>query len=55
MSLDDVLFGLIIAGVGLCVAHFRHEYTRWRQHRAAEQRLEMSMRKLHLEQSNSKR
>ena len=48
MSLDDVLFGVIIAGIGLCVAHFRGEYIRWRQHRAAERRQEMSMRELHI-------
>jgi hypothetical protein len=48
MSLDDVLFGVIIAGVGLCAAHFRGEYIRWREHGAAERRKETSMRELHI-------
>ena len=48
MSLDDVLFAVIIGGVGLCAAHFRAEYIRWRAHRAAERRQETSMRELHI-------
>jgi hypothetical protein len=48
MSLDDVLFGMIIGGIGLCAAHFRGEYIRWREHRAAERRRETSMRELHI-------
>jgi hypothetical protein len=47
MSLDDVLFGLIIGGVGLCAAHFRDEYLRWREQGAAERRKETSMRRLY--------
>jgi len=39
MNLDDVLFAVIIGGIGLCVAHFRGEYIRWREHEAAERRL----------------
>ena len=31
MILDDVLFGVIIVGLGLCAAHFRGEYLRWRE------------------------
>jgi hypothetical protein len=48
MSLDDVLFGVIIGGIGLCAAHFRDEYIRWRDHRAAERRKATSMRELHI-------
>jgi hypothetical protein len=48
MSLDDVLFGVIIGGIGLCAAYFRDAYIRWQEHRAAEVRKEMSMRELHI-------
>jgi hypothetical protein len=48
MSLDDVLFGVIIGGAGLCVAHFWGEYIRWREHVDAERRKETSMRQLHI-------
>jgi hypothetical protein len=49
MSLDDVLFGVIVGGVGLCAAYFREEYIGWREHRAAEMRKETSMRDLHID------
>jgi hypothetical protein len=48
MSLDDVLFGVIVGGVGLCAAYFRDEYIGWRKHRAAEMRKQTSMRELHI-------
>jgi hypothetical protein len=48
MSLDDVLFGVIVGGVGLCAVYFRDEYMGWREHRAAEIRKQTSMRELHL-------
>jgi len=48
MSLDDVLFGVIVGGVGLCAVYFRDEYMGWRQHRAAEMRKQMSLRELHI-------
>jgi hypothetical protein len=48
MSLDDVLFGVIVGGVGLCAAYFRDEYMGWREHRAAEMRKQTSMRELHI-------
>jgi hypothetical protein len=48
MSLDDVLFGVIVGGVALCAAYFREEYIGWREHRAAEMRKETSMRDLHI-------
>jgi hypothetical protein len=49
MSLDDVLFVVIVGGVGLCAAYFRGEYIGWREHRAAEMRREASMRALHID------
>jgi hypothetical protein len=49
MSLDDVLFGLIVGGVGLCAAYFRDEYIGWREHRTAEMRRETSQRELHMD------
>jgi hypothetical protein len=49
MSLDDVLFAVIVGGVGLCAAYFRGEYIGWQEHRAAEKRREASMRALHIE------
>jgi hypothetical protein len=55
MSLDDVLFVVIVGGVGLCAAYFRGEYLGWREHRAAEMRREANMRALHIESFNEKR
>jgi hypothetical protein len=49
MSLDDVLFGVIVGGVGLCAAYFRDEYIGWREHRAAEMRKQKSRRELHID------
>jgi len=49
MSLDDVLFGVILGGAGLCAAHLRGEYIRWRDHGVAERRKETSMRQLHIQ------
>jgi hypothetical protein len=49
MSLDDVLFAVIVGGVGLCAAHFRDEYIGWRKHRAAELRRESNIRALHVD------
>jgi hypothetical protein len=54
MSLDDVLFGVIVGGVGLCAAYFRHEYIGWREHRAAVMRKQTSMRELHIDRSPEK-
>lgn len=48
MNVDDVLFGVIISGAGLCAAHFRGEYFRWREHGTAERRRESSMRQLQI-------
>jgi hypothetical protein len=47
MSLDYLMFAVIVGGIGLCVAYVRDGYVAWRKHRAAEQRNEMRMRKLH--------
>jgi len=47
ISLDIVMFAVIVGGIGLCVAYFRDGYIAWRRHRAAAQRNEMQMRKLH--------
>ena len=49
MSLDDVLFGVIVSGVGLSAAYFRGEYIGWREHRAAEMRKQTSRRELHID------
>jgi hypothetical protein len=49
MSLDDVLFGVIVSGVGLSAAYFRDEYIGWREHRAAEMRKQTSRRELHID------
>jgi hypothetical protein len=49
MSLDDVMFGMIVGGLVLCVAYFRAGYIAWREHRAAERRNETRMRKLHFD------
>ncbi len=49
MTLDDLLFGMIGGGVGLCAAYFKDEYTGWREHRAAELRKQKSMRELHID------
>ena len=46
-SLDYLMFAVIVGGIGLCVAYVRDGYIAWRKHRAAEQRNEMRMRKLH--------
>jgi hypothetical protein len=48
MSLDDVLFGVIVSGIGLSAAYFRDEYIGWREHRAAEMRKQTSRRELHI-------
>jgi hypothetical protein len=49
MSLDDVLFGVIVSGVGLSAAYFRDEYIGWREHRAAEMRKQTNRRELHID------
>jgi hypothetical protein len=53
MNFDDVLFGLILCGIGLAVACFRSQYVLLRELRAAERRKEGLMRDLHLKRSPS--
>jgi hypothetical protein len=48
MNFDDVLFGLILCGIGLAGACFRSEYVLLRELRAAERRNAGVMRELHL-------
>jgi hypothetical protein len=49
MNFDDVLFGLILCGIGLAVACFRSEYLMLRKLRAAARRKEGVTRELHME------
>jgi hypothetical protein len=53
MNFDDVLFGLILCGIGLAAACFRSEYMLLRELRAAERRMDGVMRKLHSERLSS--
>jgi len=53
MNFDDVLFGLILCGIGLAVACFRSEYVLRRELREAERRREGLMRELHLQRLSS--
>jgi hypothetical protein len=38
MNFDDLLFVIIIGGIGLTGAYFRAEYVLWRRYKAAERR-----------------
>ena len=49
MNFDDVLFGLIVCGIGLAGACFRSEYLLLRDLRTAERSRQRAMRKLQLE------
>jgi hypothetical protein len=49
MNIDDVLFGIIVCGIGLAGACFRSEYVLRRELRAAQRRKEGILRKLHVE------
>jgi hypothetical protein len=53
MNFDDVLFGLILCGIGLAGACFRSEYVLLRELRAAERRKARVMRALHSKRSSS--
>jgi hypothetical protein len=53
MSFDDVLFGLILCGIGLAAACFRSEYVLLRELKATERRRERLMRELHMERLSS--
>jgi hypothetical protein len=48
MNFDDVLFGLILCGIGIGGAALRNEYLRLRQLRAMERRYQRAMREFHL-------
>jgi hypothetical protein len=54
MSFDDVLFGLILCGIGLAAACFRSEYVLLRELKAIERRRERLMRELHVERLSSR-
>jgi hypothetical protein len=53
MNIDDVLFGVIVCGIGLTGACFRSEYVRLRELRATQRRKEGIMRKSHVERLSS--
>jgi hypothetical protein len=53
MTFDDILFGLILCGIGLAGACFRSEYLLLRQLRARERRYQRAMRELHLNRVSS--
>jgi hypothetical protein len=53
MNFDDVLFGLILCGIGLAGACFRSEYVLLREFKATERRKERVMRQLHLDRLSS--
>jgi hypothetical protein len=53
MNFDDILFGLIVFGIGLAAACFRSEYVLLRELRATQRRTEGMMRKLHSERLSS--
>jgi hypothetical protein len=54
MSLDDVLFGVIVGGVGLCAVYFRDEYIGWRKDSTAEMRKETSTRELYIDRFSNR-
>jgi len=53
MNIDDVLFGVIVCGIGLAGACFRSEYVHLRELRATQRRKEGIMQKLHVEKPSS--
>jgi len=53
MNTDDVLFGLIVCGIGLAGACFRREYVLLGELRAAQRRKEEIMHRLHGERLSS--
>jgi hypothetical protein len=53
MICDDVLFGLILCGIGLAGACFRSEYLLLRELRAIERRKEMVMRESQIKRLSS--
>jgi hypothetical protein len=55
MSIDDLLIGIIIAGIGLTGAYFRAEYVSWLRYKAARERQEVHRRRLRLDALAPKR
>jgi hypothetical protein len=53
MTIDDILFGLIVCGIGLAAACFRSEYVLLRELRATQRTTERMMRQLHSERLSS--
>jgi hypothetical protein len=53
MNFDDILFGLILCGIGLAGACFRSEYMLLRELRATERRRARLMRELHSKRLSS--
>jgi hypothetical protein len=53
MILDDILFGLILCGIGLACACFRSEYVLLRELRATERREKRVMRELQIKRLSS--
>jgi hypothetical protein len=53
MSVDDILFVLILCGIALAGACFRSEYVLLRELRAIERRNERVMRELHIKRLSS--
>jgi hypothetical protein len=53
MNVDDLLFGLILCGIGLAAACFRSEYVHLREVIAIERRREKIMRELQSERLSS--
>jgi hypothetical protein len=52
MNFDDLLFGVILCGIGLAGACCRSEYVLLRELRAAERRKARVMRELHSKRSS---
>jgi hypothetical protein len=53
MNFDDILFGLILCGIGLAAACLRSEYLLLRQLRATERRYQRALREVHLSRLSS--
>jgi hypothetical protein len=47
MSIDDLLIALIIAGIGLSIAHWRAEYVSHRRRRLKERKKTIVQRESH--------
>jgi hypothetical protein len=54
MNFEDILFGLILIGIGLAGACFRSEYLLLREIREIERRRERVLHDLHMERLSSR-